>query len=41
MRRARRIDVWVAGPVIHVAAFFRDSSTGRQQRRRPGRGYRE
>jgi Protein of unknown function (DUF2889) len=27
MRRARRIDVWVAGPVIHVDAFFQDSST--------------
>jgi hypothetical protein len=27
MRRARRIDVWVAGPVICVDAFFQDSST--------------
>ncbi|TVZ02428.1 DUF2889 domain-containing protein [Trebonia kvetii] len=27
MRRARRIDVWLAGPVIHVDAFFQDSST--------------
>jgi hypothetical protein len=27
MRRARRIDVWVAGPVIGVDAFFQDSST--------------
>ena len=27
MRRARRIDVWIAGPVIHVDAFFQDSST--------------
>jgi hypothetical protein len=27
MRRARRIDVWVAGPVIHVDAFFQDSSS--------------
>ncbi len=27
MRRARRIDVWTAGPVIHVDAFFQDSST--------------
>jgi hypothetical protein len=27
MRRARRIDVWAAGPVIHVDAFFQDSST--------------
>ena len=27
MRRARRIDVWVTGPVIHVDAFFQDSST--------------
>ena len=27
MRRARRIDVWMAGPVIHVDAFFQDSST--------------
>ena len=27
MRRARRIDVWLDGPVIHVDAFFQDSST--------------
>jgi hypothetical protein len=27
MRRARRIDVWLAGPVVHVDAFFQDSST--------------
>jgi hypothetical protein len=27
MRRARRIDVWLAGPVIGVDAFFQDSST--------------
>jgi hypothetical protein len=27
MRRARRIDVWVAGPVIHMDAFFQDSSS--------------
>ena len=27
MRRARRIDVWADGPVIHVDAFFQDSST--------------
>jgi Protein of unknown function (DUF2889) len=27
MRRARRIDVWTDGPVIHVDAFFQDSST--------------
>jgi hypothetical protein len=27
MRRARRIDVWVVGQVIHVDAFFQDSST--------------
>jgi hypothetical protein len=27
MRRARRIDVWIAGPVIYVDAFFQDSST--------------
>jgi len=27
MRRARRIDVWVLGPVIHVDAFFQDSSS--------------
>ena len=27
MRRARRIDVWMGGPVIHVDAFFQDSST--------------
>ena len=27
MRRARRIDLWVAGPVLHVDAFFQDSST--------------
>ena len=27
MRRARRVDVWIAGPVIHVDAFFQDSST--------------
>jgi hypothetical protein len=27
MRRARRIDVWVTGPVIHVDAFYQDSST--------------
>jgi hypothetical protein len=27
MRRARRIDVRAAGPVIHVDAFFQDSST--------------
>jgi hypothetical protein len=27
MRRARRIDVWTEGPVIHVDAFFQDSST--------------
>jgi len=27
MRRARRIDVWVAGPVIYVDAFIQDSST--------------
>jgi hypothetical protein len=27
MRRARRIDVWAAGPVLHVDAFFQDSST--------------
>ena len=27
MRRARRIDVWLAGPVIDVDAFFQDSST--------------
>jgi hypothetical protein len=27
MRRARRVDVWVGGPVIHVDAFFQDSST--------------
>ena len=30
MRRARRIDVWVTGPVIHVDAFFQDSSTLRE-----------
>jgi hypothetical protein len=27
MRRARRIDVWTEGPLIHVDAFFQDSST--------------
>jgi hypothetical protein len=27
MRRARRIDVWLDGPVIEVDAFFQDSST--------------
>ena len=27
MRRARRIDVWLAGRVIHIDAFFQDSST--------------
>ena len=27
MRRARRIDVWAAGPVLHVDAFFQDSSS--------------
>jgi hypothetical protein len=27
MRRARRIDVWADGPVLHVDAFFQDSST--------------
>jgi hypothetical protein len=27
MRRARRIDVWVVGQVIHVDAFFQDSSS--------------
>jgi Protein of unknown function (DUF2889) len=27
MRRARRIDVWIAGRVIYVDAFFQDSST--------------
>ncbi len=27
MRRARRIDVWIAGPVIGIDAFFQDSST--------------
>lgn len=27
MRRARRIDAWAAGPVLHVDAFFQDSST--------------
>jgi hypothetical protein len=27
MRRARRIDVWLAGPVILIDAFFQDSST--------------
>jgi hypothetical protein len=27
MRRARRIDVWLAGPVVCVDAFFQDSST--------------
>ena len=27
MRRARRIDVWVAGQVIYVDAFFQDSSS--------------
>ena len=27
MRRARRIDVWVTGPVLHLDAFFQDSST--------------
>ncbi len=27
MRRARRIDAWADGPVIHVDAFFQDSST--------------
>ncbi len=27
MRRARRIDVWLAGQVIQVDAFFQDSST--------------
>ncbi|MGH3247021.1 MAG: DUF2889 domain-containing protein [Trebonia sp.] len=27
MRRARRIDVWAVGPLIHVDAFFQDSST--------------
>jgi hypothetical protein len=27
MRRARRIDVWAVGPVLHVDAFFQDSST--------------
>jgi Protein of unknown function (DUF2889) len=27
MRRARRIDVWADGPVLHVDAFFQDSSS--------------
>jgi hypothetical protein len=27
MRRARRIDVWAVGSVLHVDAFFQDSST--------------
>jgi hypothetical protein len=27
MRRARRIDAWADGPVIHIDAFFQDSST--------------
>jgi Protein of unknown function (DUF2889) len=27
MRRARRIDAWADGPLLHVDAFFQDSST--------------